>query len=60
MVCEKLLKEAEGTGSSYLSRIFGNGPELIVLPIYSALPEEYVIGQIFSPTPQGKRKVEFE
>lgn len=31
-------------------------PELIILPMYSSLPQEYQ-ERVFLPTPEGKRKV---
>ncbi|GLT99458.1 hypothetical protein SLE2022_168960 [Rubroshorea leprosula] len=40
----------------YMGRLGENVPELIVLPVYSALPSE-MQSRIFEPAPPGKRKV---
>lgn len=48
--CEMLYERVKNLGDSI--------GELIILPIYSALPSE-VQSKIFEPTPEGKRKVVF-
>ncbi|GLT78688.1 hypothetical protein SLA2020_502160 [Shorea laevis] len=40
----------------YMKRLRENVPELIILPVYSALPSE-MQSRIFEPAPPGKRKV---
>ncbi|GLT78690.1 hypothetical protein SLA2020_502180 [Shorea laevis] len=40
----------------YMRRLRENVPELIILPVYSALPSE-MQSRIFEPAPPGKRKV---
>ncbi|GFP93208.1 probable pre-mRNA-splicing factor ATP-dependent RNA helicase [Phtheirospermum japonicum] len=46
--CEKLHERMKGLGK--------NVPELIISPVYGALPSE-IQSKIFEPTPPGKRKV---
>ncbi|KAK9131772.1 hypothetical protein Scep_011300 [Stephania cephalantha] len=46
--CQSLYERMKGLGS--------NVPELIILPVYSALPSE-MQSRIFEPAPPGKRKV---
>ncbi|KAL6185352.1 hypothetical protein ACLB2K_041486 [Fragaria x ananassa] len=46
--CQSLFERMKGLGK--------NGPELIILPVYSALPSE-MQSRIFDPAPPGKRKV---
>jgi ATP-dependent RNA helicase DHX8/PRP22 len=46
--CQSLYERMKGLG--------GNVPELIILPVYSALPSE-MQSRIFEPAPPGKRKV---
>lgn len=46
--CESLYKMMKGLGKSI--------PELIILPVYNALPSE-IQSRIFEPAPPGKRKV---
>ncbi|GER51430.1 ATP-dependent RNA helicase [Striga asiatica] len=46
--CQCLYERMKGLG--------GNVPELIILPVYSALPSE-MQSRIFDPAPPGKRKV---
>lgn len=41
-----------------VKRLEGSIPELIILPVYSALPSE-IQSRIFEPTPKGSRKVIF-
>ncbi|XP_019155920.1 PREDICTED: probable pre-mRNA-splicing factor ATP-dependent RNA helicase DEAH5 [Ipomoea nil] len=47
--CQSLYERIKGLGSK-------NVPELIILPVYSALPSE-MQSRIFEPAPPGKRKV---
>ncbi|CAL5401635.1 unnamed protein product [Camellia sinensis] len=46
--CQSLYERMKGLGK--------NVPELIILPVYSALPSE-MQSRIFDPVPPGKRKV---
>jgi len=46
--CQSLYERMKGLGK--------NVPELLILPVYSALPSE-MQSRIFEPTPPGKRKV---